>query len=242
MTTQQVKQFSYPVVSIYEELTGELMEQIAALLAKNGEITSTAKWKIKKLAQMGQLNKQNLELIAQYTAVAPELTRIALTDAATAAIAELEPSLRSAANAGFLAQAQPLSMSNGFFNTLKSFERQSESSLNLVNTVMGYKAKQAYVQLVNKISDIESRMEYIGILDKNAASVLTGTQARQTALRQCIKEFSEKGLPAFVDKAGREWTPEAYINMDIRTTVNNCAHQAQFDRMNDYDADLIMTS
>ena len=61
-------------------------------------------------------------------------------------------------------------------------------------------------------------------------------------MRQCIKEMSEKGIPAFVDKLGREWSPEAYINMDIRTTANNVAHQAQFDRMEDYGVDLIEVS
>lgn len=43
-------------------------------------------------------------------------------------------------------------------------------------------------------------------------------------------------------RAGREWSPEAYLNMDIRTTVNNVAHQAQFSRMDDYGVDLIEVS
>jgi len=45
-----------------------------------------------------------------------------------------------------------------------------------------------------------------------------------------------------VDKLGREWSPEAYINMNIRTTVANTAHQAQFDRMDDYDLNLVEVS
>lgn len=61
------------------------------------------------------------------------------------------------------------------------------------------------------------------------------TRSRQDALRACIREMAEQGIPAFVDRSGREWTPEAYINMDIRTTVSNTAHAAQFARMDEND-------
>lgn len=80
------------------------------------------------------------------------------------------------------------------------------------------------------------------MLGKAAGKAVTGAESRQAAMRQCIKEMSEKGIPAFVDKRGREWSPEAYINMDIRTTVSNAAHQAQFDRMEDYGLNLVEVS
>ena len=69
-----------------------------------------------------------------------------------------------------------------------------------------------------------------------------GAESRQTAVRQCIKEMSERGIPAFVDAGGRQWSPEAYINMDVRTTCSNVAHEAQFTRMDDYNIDLLETS
>lgn len=61
-------------------------------------------------------------------------------------------------------------------------------------------------------------------------------------MRQCIKEMTDKGIPAFVDKRGREWSPEAYVNMAIRTTAANTAQQAQFDRMDDYGLNLVEVS
>ncbi len=54
--------------------------------------------------------------------------------------------------------------------------------------------------------------------------------------------MTAKGIPCFMDKLGREWSPEAYINMDIRTTCGNVAHQMQFDRMDDYDTTLLEVS
>ncbi len=66
--------------------------------------------------------------------------------------------------------------------------------------------------------------------------------ARQKAVSSCIREFADKGIPAFVDKAGREWSPEAYINMDIRTTVSNTANAAQDAVCDKYGVDLIEVS
>lgn len=73
-------------------------------------------------------------------------------------------------------------------------------------------------------------------------STVMGAESRQEAVRKCIREFNSKGIPAFVDAAGREWSPEAYINMDIRTTVSNTANAAQDARCDDYGIDLIAVS
>ena len=80
------------------------------------------------------------------------------------------------------------------------------------------------------------------MLNKAAGKTVSGIESRQAAMRQCIKELSDKGIPAFVDKRGREWSPEAYVNMAIRTTAVNTAQQAQFDRMDDYGLNLVEVS
>ena len=42
-----------------------------------------------------------------------------------------------------------------------------------------------------------------------------------------------------MDKRGREWTPEAYVNMALRNTVKNVADEVQTARCIDYDIRLI---
>lgn len=242
MTPEQIRELSQPLADIYAQLTDDLMANIAQTLATHGEITDTAKWKIQKLSQLGELNAKNIKAIAKATGICPEMAEEAIKNAAFEAASEIEPALHKAAAMGFLAHAADMAASKRMMNTLATYQKQAVVSFNLVNTVMAYKARDAYTGIVNKAVDLANREEYLQILGKNTASVVTGTQSRTAALRQCIKEFSEKGLPGFVDKSGREWSPEAYINMDIRTTVNNVAHQAQFDRMDDYGCDLIEVS
>lgn len=93
-----------------------------------------------------------------------------------------------------------------------------------------------------KTAEIVNKQQHLDTLNKAAGKVIMGAESRQTAVRQCIKEMSERGIPAFVDTGGRQWSPEAYINMDVRTTCSNAAHEAQFTRMDDYSIDLLETS
>lgn len=62
-----------------------------------------------------------------------------------------------------------------------------------------------------------------------AAMISTGAATRLEASRHIIEALSAKELPAFVDKAGREWSPYSYAEMVARTTAANIARQALID-------------
>lgn len=66
--------------------------------------------------------------------------------------------------------------------------------------------------------------------------------ARTKAVRTTIHEMAQKGIPAFVDRSGREWSPEAYVNMDIRATVKNTALEAKFSVMDSLGQDVFEVS
>ena len=223
-----------PLVKIYEDLTDELMVKIADQLARYGSITDTAQWQVRQLAQVGELNQTVIKTIAKRTKICPEMTELIVEQAAFDAVREIEPGL-----AAWHGSSVPIGRGT---EILLAYQSQARDALNLVNTVMMYKSRDAFTGMVNKAVDLANREEYLYTLGKNVGAVITGSESRQSALRTCIKEFSEKGLPGFVDRSGREWAPESYLNMDIRTTVNNVAHESQFARMDDYGADLIEVS
>ena len=82
-------------------------------------------------------------------------------------------------------------------------------------------------------------MQLLHILD---FGIKTVSESRTKAVRTTIHEMAEKGIPAFVDKSGREWSPEAYVNMDIRATVKNTALDAQFEVMDKFEQDVFEVS
>ena len=67
---------------------------------------------------------------------------------------------------------------------------------------------------------------------------ITGTESRQQALRQALSQIHKEGSPDFDDRIRRKWSPEAYVNMDIRTTVHNTAIEAVKIRQEDYGVDI----
>lgn len=242
MTPYEAIKLSEKLIQLFLGLETDLMQNIALQLARDMDISSTSQWRIRKLAQLGALDKQNIRTIAQYAGIAPGLLEQTVEAAALEEIKRLDPAYQKLAKAGIIEGNVQQKISPELAKTLKAFQKQAQSDLNLVNTVMRYKAKTAYTKLINSTAELAEKQTFLDVLGKNTGGVVTGSMARTEALRTTLKDFSEKGIPAFVDKSGREWTPEAYINMDIRTTVNNVAHETQFNRMDEYGLDLIEIS
>ena len=248
MTELEKLSLSQPLTDVYNAMEQDIMLAIAKQLAKDGSISASSEWRLQRLAEAGDLNKTVIGIIASYTGIQSDLLTEALSGAANSIIDKLEPGFRELAKQGFISDT-PVPASKSVNRAIQTFHKQAASDLNLVNTVMRYKAKQAYVDLVNKtfdtvnaIEDVSNRQELLNTLGKHTMSTVMGAESRQEAVRKCIREFNSKGIPAFVDAAGREWSPEAYINMDIRTTVSNTANAAQDARCNDYGIDLIAVS
>ena len=82
----------------------------------------------------------------------------------------------------------------------------------------------------------------LDIMGKGAAKAVSGQMSLQEATRKTIRELAQKGIPAFVDKRGREWSPEAYVMMDMRSTLGNTARAAQNARCDEYNIQLIEVS
>lgn len=207
-----------------------------------GYIRGASEWRLLKLAQEGALTSEAVRIITKYLGSQDEeLTRV-IAAAALGVIDTLEPAFQKCALDGFVSDASEIPMSAMSAKIISTYRKQAATDLNLVNTVMMYKTGSRYKELVNRIYDEANRQDYLNILGKHTASVVTGAEARQKAVSSCIREFADKGIPAFVDKAGREWSPEAYINMDIRTTVSNTANAAQDAVCDKYGVDLIEVS
>ena len=55
-----------------------------------------------------------------------------------------------------------------------------------------------------------------------------------SASKKTVQELQNKGIPAFIDKAGREWSLQSYGNMAVRTTARQ-AEVAALLTADDYD-------
>lgn len=244
MTREQYDELSAPLVRVLLDMEDDILREIAAQLSRDGDISDTSKWRIRQLARAGRFDKRAAAIIAGYSEVEDGQAMDAVLAAAETEIGYLDNAVQAANAAGLSEYFSDIPAEASAMNAAKAFQRQAASDLNLVNTVMGYKAKSAYVNAVNAIyrDTAEGRQSALDVMGKGAAKAVSGHMSLQEATRKTIRELAQKGIPAFVDKRGREWSPEAYVMMDMRSTLGNTARAAQDARCDQYGINLIELS
>lgn len=228
------QRYAERVDGIYQDLETLLLQNIARHIRDWDKPIDTDIWLLQKLAEIGRLNQENIKLIAEMAGLRQAAVEQMLNEAASEAIESIDRGLQGLARRNLAGDIVPATQSRNVKQVMDSFQAQAKDKLNLCNTTMLYKAQDAYKGLAGDIA--RTAWE---ILNSGASGVVTGVESRQQAVRRCIRSLNEKGIPAFVDKAGREWTPEAYVNMVMRNTARHAADEAQMARCQEAGVHLI---
>ena len=242
LTPQKIQDLSDPIESIYIAMTNELLVNIGRHIT-SPTWTHTAAWEIQKLSELGQLTRENAEIINGWIAQIPDEIRDTMEETRRIALEGVESQLAKAAEEGYITPP----MRDSTYDVLREYSQQAANQLNLVNTTMLQSSVQQYERLVELtdqeygrlMAQKEATQEALNVA---AGSVAQGTQTRTQALQWAIRKISDEGLTGFYDRAGRSWSPEAYVNMDIRTTVHNTAIQSVKNRMADYNTQVFQVS
>lgn len=234
MNILENQQLAESVDGIYIDLEAQILQNIARHLQGWEQPIDTDRWLLQKLAEIGKLNQENIRLIAKMSGLSQTAAERMLNDAAQDAINNMEPGLRYMARCGLAGEAVSADKSKNVKRAVNGFHKQAKDTLNMCNTNMLYKASEKYRGLAQNIA-----REAWNILNSGAGGVVSGVEARQQAVRRCIRQLNDKGIPAFVDKRGREWTPEAYVNMAMRNTARSTAEEVQDARIRDAGCNLI---
>ncbi len=246
MTALEALNLAAPIADAYMSVEERLLVRIARQLSLNDDhqLNEVSKWQIKQLAKHGLLRQDAHKIIAAGTKGIPG-------DVADTVRQAIDDTL---AEDGIQGMWHNQRFAESAANAVKHYRNQAKDVYNQVNTVMKYKAESTFVRAVNSVaekwtaeqrreqSEIANKQDILNILNSNTASVVSGAESRTKAVRTTIHEMAQKGIPAFVDKSGREWSPEAYINMDIRATVKNTALEAQFSTMDSLGQDVFEVS
>lgn len=237
------QQAAEPIDRLYMDLEELLMQNIIRHCQNYNQPIATDEWLMKKLAEVGKLNQENIKTIARYAGLSQTAVERMLNDAAEEALDQVEPGLAYLTRRGLAGEAVELTRSKRVQRAMDTLQDQAKDTMNLCNTTMLYKARDAFQKLVrntaSNASEIENKQEFLDSMNKHASAAVLGMESRQQAMRKCIREFNDRGIPAFVDKAGREWTPEAYVNMVMRNTARKVADEVQSARCLDYGVHLI---
>lgn len=242
LTPQRIQELADPIESVYIAMTNELLANIGRHITKPNW-THTAAWEIQKLSELGQLTAENAAIINKWIEQLPEEVRETMEETRRQALEDIEKQLAKAAKKGYVTPPER----DSTVDILREYSQQAADKLNLVNTTMLQSSVQQYERLV-QLTDAEyiklmaQREATQEALNEAAGNVAVGTETRRQALRRAIRRIADEGLTGFYDRAGRSWSPEAYVNMDIRTTVHNVAIQSVKNRMQDYNTQVFQVS
>ena len=212
------------------EIEQELMENIARRLAMKGDLEApnyTTLWAQEKLLEVQRLKEDNLKSIKGLIKPTLQAVDADIIEAGVNAVEAIEPDFITAKNAGAtLNPVLPYKEDPGLKRIVDSYSRIGRTNAKLIIDNINLSADNVYINSINK----------------TVQKVTLGISTPQEALRQTMREWSDKGLPAFIDKSGRTWTAESYYNNVLRTTIRNTTTDVQFERMDQYGTDLLEVS
>lgn len=238
LTPKQIQDLAEPIESIYISMTNELLVNIGKHIT-SPTWTHTAAWEIQKLSEMGQLTAENAAIINRWIRQIPQAMRDTMEETRREALGDIEKAMNRAAEQGYV--TPPLADST--VQLFQDYAEQATDRMNMVNTTMLQSSLDKYREAIDLTEEIMREAEGTQrILNEETGAVIQGTETRTQALNRAITRIAKEGLAGFYDRAGRAWTPEAYVNMDIRTTVHNAAIQSVRTRMQDYNTQVFQIS
>ena len=236
---------SWRMAEVYAATTDQILINLARHFKrlKPGEpVPGAFEYQARMLAELGQVNRETVQIILDNLNGADEALRQSLEAAIVDALKTEEPKLQKAAQKGLLMGGgfAPPEVTANQMQAFRAYYKQSADKLNLVNTVMLESTETAYRSTVSDIVNMVSRTQ--GILNAATGEVVTGVSAWNTAVHNGVQKMVSNGLTGFIDHGGHHWSPEAYVAMDVRTTMFNTARAAIAERADDFGSDLYQVS
>lgn len=244
LTPEEILRISEPVEQIYSNVVDALLVNLAKHL-KGGQSLSTEQWEIQKLSELGKLSEESIEIISQLTGMTPEQVQQAIESAALIATDDVEKALKAGEKAGKISAptGESVLASENVVQAINALQEQALERTNLVNTNMLQSTLNQYRKVVANTAAIERQLIAAQeMLNTQAARVATGTATRIQALRDALSQIHKEGITGFYDSAGRKWSPEAYVNMVVRTTTHNTAIESVKIRQQDYGVEIFQVS
>lgn len=235
---------SWRMAEVYGAITDQILINLAHYFPywKPGSPVpkSSFEYQANMLAQMGQVNRDTIRIIARGLSGANETLKQVLEQAIIEAVSKEEPELLTAVKRGILHPAGIPIVAPNQMRAFQLYYQQAAQKLNLVNTVMLESTAQAYQATV---ADIAARVQVTQTaLDIGAGETVTGVSSWNQAVQHSVNRMKENGIVGFIDHAGRRWSAEAYTAMDIRTTVANTARAAVWETNSNFGNDLYQVS
>ena len=242
---------SWEMAEVYGAITDQILINLARYFpfydAGDPIPKSAFEYQARMLAQMGQVSKETVQIIRNNLSDADLALQGVLEQAIIDAVKTSEPELLEGVKKGVITPATiPAVLSPNQMRAFNLYYQQAANKLNLVNTVMLESTKSAYQQTVSDVIadlDLADRLNATQIaIDTAAGETITGVSSWNQAIKHATDQLKNRGITGFVDHAGRHWSAESYVAMDVRTTVFNTGRAATWETNQNFGNDLYLVS
>ncbi|WP_265643568.1 phage minor capsid protein [Enterococcus lactis] len=224
ITPEKMQKTANSIINIYSELEDRIFTIIIKAL-KHSRFQDVAKedvllWQVNQLSKMGTLNDKVIDLLASYTGETQEAIEQLIKGNGVKIVDEIDRELERMVH-------KSIPVSDDVNKILDSLIRQTFQDLNnnvnqtLITTNFNENAVMRAYQAILKQSTIES---------------MTGLKTHEKAVKDNVYKMVDMGIKSgFVDKAGREWSMEAYSRTVVQTTSHRTFNDLRLQRMEDFE-------
>lgn len=224
ITQDKMQRDADSITNIYSELEDRIFTIIIKALKQsrfeNVEKEDVLLWQAKQLSKMGVLSENVIDLLASYTGETQEAIEQLIKGNGVKVVNEIDQELERMVH-------KSVPVSDDVNKILDSLVRQTFKDLNnnvnqtLITTNFNENAVMRAYQAILKQSTLES---------------MTGLKTHEKAIRDNVYKMVDMGIKSgFVDKAGREWSMEAYSRTVIQSTSHRTFNDLRLKRMEDFD-------
>lgn len=206
-------------VEVYAEAERILLARIARTLGAN---LDSPTWAEEKLLQVQLLRLQAEQLLLALTGQVEQTVAEAVAVAYNRGTAAAVSDLASVLGVALEQVADPVPGSAAVQRLV------AEAVTNVTAT---------HARILRTVLDV-----YRQVVADTSAQVLTGTVTRREAAQRALDRFAARGVTGFVDRAGRGWQLESYVEMAVRSTTARAAVNAHADRLQQLGQDLVIVS
>ncbi|EGP5011495.1 TPA: phage minor capsid protein [Enterococcus faecium] len=224
ITPEKMQKTANSIINIYSELEDRIFTIIIKAL-KHSRFQDVAKedvllWQVNQLSKMGTLNDKVIDLLASYTGETQEAIEQLIKGNGVKVVNEIDRELERMVH-------KSVPVSDDVNKILDSLIRQTFKDLNnnvnqtLITTNFNENAVMRAYQAILKQSTLES---------------MTGLKTHEKAVKDNVYKMVDMGIKSgFVDKAGHEWSMEAYSRTVIQSTSHRTFNDLRLKRMEDFD-------
>ncbi len=198
LNIKQVETNASELFEIYNRIESDLLKNIAKRLTDEGELTGTGQWQLKKLADVGNLNKENIKVIAKHSKKSEKIIENVIKQAGYDSISTDEKMYQMAFTAGKLEKV-PLAINASpiIHNIISASVDNAVNYMNLVNTTALESAKKEFIDAVN-----QAHLE-----------IIQGIYTPEQAMKKATKNLVDNGIKGahYISEKGRH----TYNKIDV---------------------------